>query len=356
MSAGRTSWWPCDASEHDRELVVELGDEFGPAAHAVTRVLKDLAQQQRDGGQVRTGFRVVAAKCHLAVGSDAASARALARAIVERAGAIGWADDLVIDDDGRRFTCRVSGWDADQARGREAIKKANQRAAAPPKGHVPGDGDTPPGPPDSSPPEGTGAAVVPPQGDVSRCVPPTRDDQTEPEHTAAAARARPRGAEHIEAALAVIASRNGIAVPKPDDVDAVLADHPDVDEAHALTELQRWAQRKCPTNLVGALRRVLSESPLRPAHERRVAVDDATDDDITVWEAARVRLRETCGDGRFDVWIDPVRLAGRAGDELVLEAPPEIASWLTERFVDLITQALDGRAFRVVVEQEARAA
>lgn len=160
--AGRTTWWPCDAAEHDRELNVELGEEFGPAGPYVMRVLKDLAQQQKDGGRVRTGFRVLRTKTFL----DAEQAKT----IVAHAAAIGALDDLQIDEDGRRFTCRVSGWEADQKRGREAIKKAAQRAAH----------DD-----DSSPPEGTNGELVPSEGDVSRSVPlpdQTRQDKEETDH------------------------------------------------------------------------------------------------------------------------------------------------------------------------------
>jgi hypothetical protein len=166
MSEGRTSWWPRDAAEHERELLVELAEEFGPAAHAVAAVIKDLAQAQRDEGNVRTGFRVLAAKCHLHVGSTSEEARGLARTIIERAGGIGWLDDLAIDEDGRRFSARVSGWNADQARGRESIKKATQRA----RPVVPEKGD-----------------MSPSNGDMSPLVPPTIE-VTEKNNTAAPAK------------------------------------------------------------------------------------------------------------------------------------------------------------------------
>ena len=214
---GRTTWWPCDAAEHDRELVVELGEEHGPAGPYVMRVLKDLAQQQRDGGRVRTGFRSLRQKTFI---GDVRRVRA----IVEQAALIGALDDLDVDPDGRRFTCRVSGWEADQVRGRAAIRKAAQRegdTVVPPEGDTsrsvtvgsagtpdasddPGEGheqapaaslavtapvDTVTSEGDNNPslstPDGTDAGVVHPEGDVSRSVPLNRAEQSRTEQRTA---------------------------------------------------------------------------------------------------------------------------------------------------------------------------
>jgi hypothetical protein len=160
VTAGRTTWHPRDAAEHDRELVVELGEEFGSSGPYLLTVLKDVAQQQRDGGEVRTGFKSLARKAFCNP-SDA-------RQIVERAAAIGAIDDLTIDEDGRRFTGRISGWVADQTRGNEAIRKAQQRAEQAPDTSQP-DG-TCPTEPGQAPPE-TGH------------VPHTRPDLTREEQT-----------------------------------------------------------------------------------------------------------------------------------------------------------------------------
>jgi hypothetical protein len=160
VPVGRTSWWPCDSAEHDRELNVELGEEFGAEGPYLMRVMKDLAQAQRAEGFVRTGFRSLRSKTFIASPERV-------RQIVEYAGEIGALDELILDADGRRFTCRVSGWEADQARGREAIKKAAQRA----KGHVPNQVD-------SVPTEGDMSTS---RVDVSGFVPPTRDNQSRTE-------------------------------------------------------------------------------------------------------------------------------------------------------------------------------
>ena len=117
--SGRTTWWAKDAAWHRRELQVELGDEFGPAGLLVLDVLTCWAQEQRSSGEIRGGFRGLARETFID--------HAEARAIVERAAAIGAIDDLDIDPDGRRFACRVSGFRADQERGRAAWRKATQR-------------------------------------------------------------------------------------------------------------------------------------------------------------------------------------------------------------------------------------
>lgn len=141
---GRTSWWARDAATHDRELVVESGEEFGPPGPYLLTVLGDLAQQQRSEGTVKTGFRSLSRKVFCTPDE--------ARAVVEHAARIGALDELVIDEDGRRFVCRVSGWQADQERGREALKKATYRAGR--------DSSTEEG--DMSPDNGTSPPDVPP--------------------------------------------------------------------------------------------------------------------------------------------------------------------------------------------------
>lgn len=120
MSPGRTTWWPKDAAWHRRERIVELGDKHGPSGPMVLDVLSSWAQEQRSAGVVRGGFRSLAREAFMTVD--------VLHGILRHAGEIGAVDELVFDADGRRFTCRVSGWDADQARGRAAIRQAERRA------------------------------------------------------------------------------------------------------------------------------------------------------------------------------------------------------------------------------------
>jgi hypothetical protein len=120
MSAGRTTWWPKDAAWHRRELIIELGEEFEAAGPFVIDVLSAWAQEQRAAGVVRGGFKTLA--------REAFVTPSYALSIISRAAEIGALDDLKLDEDGRRFTCRISGWDADQARGRAAVRMAQKRA------------------------------------------------------------------------------------------------------------------------------------------------------------------------------------------------------------------------------------
>jgi hypothetical protein len=120
--AGRTSWWGKDAAWHRRELIVELGEEFGAEGPNVMDVLSSWAQEQREAGAVRGGFRTLARESFVTVSH--------AESIVSRAAEIGALDDLEIDADGRRFTCRVSGWKADQDRARAAVRQAAKRNQA----------------------------------------------------------------------------------------------------------------------------------------------------------------------------------------------------------------------------------
>lgn len=156
-AGGRTSWLPRDAAHHDREQVVELGEEFGPVGPYLDTLLRDLAQQQRSDGHVLTGFRSLARK--------AFTDRETVRRVVEHGAEIGLFDGLRILDDGRRFELWCSGWAADARRGTAAVKKADQRAGK----------EEPAG---TSPSSG---GLVPSEGDMSPCVPLTRPEQTKPE-------------------------------------------------------------------------------------------------------------------------------------------------------------------------------
>lgn len=199
--SGRTSWYPTDAAEADRELNVELGDEFGPGGPLVMRLMKDLAGQQdlRGDGQVRTGFRVLAKKCHIE--------RDRCRQIIERAAEIGALDDLQIDGDGRRFTCRVSGWKADFNRGKSTLKKGDQRANQ-------GGDDPPPAGDEEADPSPTAEDVSPAPGDVSPESRATGHDRTDDDERATPERAPGPVAVHpqLTEVLQRLSTVDGLAV------------------------------------------------------------------------------------------------------------------------------------------------
>ncbi|MCU1500616.1 MAG: hypothetical protein JWM47_4569 [Acidimicrobiales bacterium] len=158
-TTGRTTWWPKDAAWHRRDRIVELGAEHGAAGPMVLDVLCAWAQEQREDGAVKGGF--------VALAREAFVSPDQARTITEHAARIGAVDDLEPSSDGRLFTCRISGWESDQTRGRAAIKKAGQRAE-----------DAPDEPRDVSPQEGTKDGVVPREGDMSPLPDQTRPTET----------------------------------------------------------------------------------------------------------------------------------------------------------------------------------
>jgi len=129
MSSGRTSWWAKDGGWYDRERVVELGEEFGPAGTTVLDWLSCQAKLQNDGpfdaptGVVKSGFRAVARGCFIADAN-------VVKEIVEFAVEIGALDDLEVN--GRTFTCRISGWRSEQGRAAQTARKRDQRAAGHP--------------------------------------------------------------------------------------------------------------------------------------------------------------------------------------------------------------------------------
>jgi hypothetical protein len=99
-------WFAQDVARHRRALLVELKAEHGAVAVAVDTVLEAHAKEQNDEGCIRDGFAAIA--------QEAGCSKQEARAFMEEAAQIGWLDDLVVDEDGRRFTVRVSGWKNDQ--------------------------------------------------------------------------------------------------------------------------------------------------------------------------------------------------------------------------------------------------
>ena len=121
MAEGKTYWLALDARWLQREGVVEVRQEVGHAGVTALLVLMAQAKLENDGGWVRSGYRALAAEAFLD-GPD--EARNILAACVS--GAV--LDDFEEDADGKRFSCRLSGWQADQFKGRDAHRKAAKRA------------------------------------------------------------------------------------------------------------------------------------------------------------------------------------------------------------------------------------
>lgn len=118
MTTGRTLWWAKDAAWWRRELIVELGEEYGPAAPAVLDWLSCEAKAQNDGGYVKAGYKTCARGCFVDV--------VTVRHVVSRAVQLGVLEDFKERE--TRFTCRISGWQQDQERVAAAVRKAQSRA------------------------------------------------------------------------------------------------------------------------------------------------------------------------------------------------------------------------------------
>lgn len=160
----RTTWRAKPCGWRDRERVVALGEEFGPAGPLILDVLEELAKEQRHDGQVRTGLRSLARAAFLPRGSDGVE---VARRVLTFGETVGALDDLEIAADAdMTVTVRVSGFAADQGKGYEAVRKGRQRSTEP--GHSPENGDN-----DASCPENWDG--------VPEC-PPTGQDRTEEQH------------------------------------------------------------------------------------------------------------------------------------------------------------------------------
>jgi hypothetical protein len=120
VSDGRTYWLALDSGWFARSLVVELIADCGGSGVASLLWLMCHAKQQNDGGVVKSGWS--------AVGRGAGIRPAAAEKAMRCAAELGLLDDFKVLEDGRRFTCRISGWTSDQERGLATFRKSRQRA------------------------------------------------------------------------------------------------------------------------------------------------------------------------------------------------------------------------------------
>lgn len=236
MSNGRTFWRAKDAAWHDREWIVTLVDEFGPAGYAVADCLESMAKMQNDGGRVKTGPRAVAR----ATGADVVTVGH----VVSRAVTLG----LLVDYEERdtRFECVVAWFAADQGSAMAATRKARQRANAPID-------------PDDLPP--LSRSVTDGHGEsrsVPEC-PTTGQDRTE-QPSAKAERARKRANRRVDQSKRpddfpedlVDAGRSALQIlhrvwddrggvePQPRGVGLAIMRNPRADHVQVARELEHW--------------------------------------------------------------------------------------------------------------------
>jgi hypothetical protein len=109
VTGGRTIWWAKDSGWWRRERIVELGEEFGADGPAVIDWLSCEAKVQNDGGVVKTGTRSISRGCFVPL---VTVCHVLSRSVT-----LSLLDDY--EEAGNVITCRISGWKADDARGRD---------------------------------------------------------------------------------------------------------------------------------------------------------------------------------------------------------------------------------------------
>jgi chromosomal replication initiator protein len=80
----------------------------------------------------------------------------------------------------------------------------------------------------------------------------------------------------------------------------------------------------------------------------------------SLWKAVQDRLRASVPQSTFQLWLEPLRVAGAQAETLLLTAPDSIRAWTERRYSGLIREALAGagsplRSLRFLAEGEATA-
>jgi len=126
----------------------------------------------------------------------------------------------------------------------------------------------------------------------------------------------------------------------------LIAEHPGKDHRAAADDVAAWAKRqgKPLHSTLGAYRSALDRLPDPPPPPPQP--DPPTDEARDAWAAARDRLHARTG-SNFDIWLEPLRLLGQDGDQLILGSPPELAAWVRDGYSAAIGSALGGRPYRI---------
>jgi hypothetical protein len=70
--------------------------------------------------------------------------------------------------------------------------------------------------------------------------------------------------------------------------------------------------------------------------------------DAELWASAREQLRTSVREDLFEIWLEPLALAGRLRGDLTVVAPTDIAEWVRERFADALRAAAGDQTVRIV--------
>lgn len=352
-----------DCRYHARELVIELGDEFGPAALAVLDVLKAESKLQLGtdhAGIVRLGFGMVSRDSFT---RDVP----LVRTLIERAGEIGVLDDLNVDDDGRRFSFRLSGWAADQRTGAAAKRKADQRArerdngeeVTPGRDNTPQERDTegsshaPYAREESREEENRQSASHSPGGPAKKPPVKTVDQDRLPDDLPA--HLHPVVDAVLPRLLAVQDIRGGN-VPTRRGVALAIRSHPDRDHLTVANDVEHWAtagrgQNQRVIDWARTYRTFLERTPAgsapRPAGagpgplvplpaERR-------DEAEAKWAEITGRIEAQMEPETYDLWIAPLVPLAMDGDRLIVGAPRGIRSRVSTRVLPALNLDIDLR-------------
>ena len=87
--------------------------------------------------------------------------------------------------------------------------------------------------------------------------------------------------------------------------------------------------------------------------------DDAAKQDLeSLWKDAQERLRASVPPSTFQLWLEPLRVAGSRAETLLLTAPDSIRAWTERRYAGLIREALAGTSSQIrkvdlIAEREA---
>jgi chromosomal replication initiator protein len=81
--------------------------------------------------------------------------------------------------------------------------------------------------------------------------------------------------------------------------------------------------------------------PQARRYGRRRVTDDSPRPDLdALWRATQERLKSSVPESTYRLWLEPLKVAGAAGDTLFLSAPEGIRAWAERRYSSLIAEAL----------------